>query len=427
MNWMPPVSRESMLRKLRQNLPDKKECIYLRRSFFMKNSLLKFFIFILTAAFLLSSCAGIRLKTIPPSPQTAKLRIYVQCISAPFPYQGGTGQWEASHKKFAAKQIQRIERFLDKTGIYEVVSEQDVKNVLGDQSPSYIEMTRNNWKLAREIGMALYAEYVFVIERRAEKDGMGGVDQYFTISLINANSGKVYWASARLDTFARSDPEKMHSIVKNLYRTVFLGAKNDMFGTAIRKSETISKQDTELAAAPKPEPPKPETKITQPLPETKPEPKTPVKPAVVSEPIKSVESPKPEQKTTPLTPETKHQSQTKAPDKPVEVPEKKIVTAVPKPEHDMRDKNKLVIYDLDAPEQYKPVALILTEILREELFLLNRFILVNRENLLDVLREMALQQSGLIDEKQAVKAGKGLAANQVVTGSVGILVKTYLL
>ncbi|MBU2621804.1 MAG: CsgG/HfaB family protein, partial [Proteobacteria bacterium] len=89
--------------------------------------------------------------------------------------------------------------------------------------------------------------------------------------------------------------------------------------------------------------------------------------------------------------------------------------------------DRLVIYDLEAPEQYKTVALILTEVLREELFLLNRFILVNRENLLDVLREMALQQSGLIDEKQAIKAGKGLAANQVVTGSLGILGKTYLL
>ena len=88
---------------------------------------------------------------------------------------------------------------------------------------------------------------------------------------------------------------------------------------------------------------------------------------------------------------------------------------------------KLVIYDLNAPEQYKTVALILTEVLREELFLLNRFIIVNRENLLDVNREMALQQSGLIDEKQAVKTGKGLAANQVVTGSLAILGKTYFL
>jgi len=40
---------------------------------------------------------------------------------------------------------------------------------------------------------------------------------------------------------------------------------------------------------------------------------------------------------------------------------------------------------------------------------------------------MTLQQTGLIDEKQAVKAGKGLAASQVVTGKLGMLGKTYIL
>jgi hypothetical protein len=346
-------------------------------------------------------------------------------------------------------------------------------------------MRKNNWTLAKKIGKALFAEYVFVIERRMEKDGRGGLDYFFTINLINTSSGKLYEASARIDTFDRSNSYRMGEIIRNLYRTVFLSAKYDMFGTAIKKSETISKQDTELAAAPKPEPeitpaipekkpeifpkvpekqiflpepepPKPEPKITQPLPETKPEPKTPVKPTVISEPIKAVEAPKPEQKATPPPPETKAQIQTVVPERPVSAPEPKIVAAVPEPEektitpppeiklpapepqkipdtaiekprHDIRGIDKLVIYDLDAPEQYKPVALILTEVLREELFLLNRFILINRENMLDVLREVALQQSGLIDEKQAVKAGKGLAANQIVTGSLGLLGKTYLL
>ena len=86
-----------------------------------------------------------------------------------------------------------------------------------------------------------------------------------------------------------------------------------------------------------------------------------------------------------------------------------------------------MVYDLEAPEHYKPVALILTEALREELFLLKRFILVDRANLEQVLKEMALQQTGLIDEKDAVKTGKGLAANQVVTGRLGMLGRTYVL
>ena len=43
-----------------------------------------------------------------------------------------------------------------------------------------------------------------------------------------------------------------------------------------------------------------------------------------------------------------------------------------------------------------------------------------------VLEEIALQQTGLIDEKQAVRTGKGLAANQVVTGRLGTLGKVFL-
>ena len=54
------------------------------------------------------------------------------------------------------------------------------------------------------------------------------------------------------------------------------------------------------------------------------------------------------------------------------------------------------------------------------LFALKKYVLVNRENLQKVLEEMALQQTGLIDDRQAVKTGKGLAANQVVTGRLGL-------
>jgi hypothetical protein len=88
---------------------------------------------------------------------------------------------------------------------------------------------------------------------------------------------------------------------------------------------------------------------------------------------------------------------------------------------------RLVVYDLDSSDQHRPVALILSEALREELFRLKQFVLVNREDLEKVLKEMALQQTGLVDEKEAVKTGKGLAANQVVTGKLGLLGKTFVL
>jgi len=367
----------------------------------MKNPFARLPIYVLAAAavLLLNSCAGTRLKAIPSPPPTAKLRVYVQPISAPFPFQSGAGAWDSSHKEFATRQISGIEQFLNQTGIYEVVPEQDIKEVLGGQNPLYLEMAQNKWALARQIGKTLYAEYVFVIERRAEPNKMGNADRYFAINLINTSSGKLFEVSARLDIFDNASNERRSAILKKLYSTVFLSAKKDMLETAIKKSENMYSKDKEIASAPKPQ-----ASVIQQAPE------------------KQITPPEPKPKALPT-------------------PEPKLIAAAPKSEpakppnavpvkpqqEDISGMYKLVIYDLEAPEQYRPVALILTEILREELFLLNRFILVNREHMLDVLREMALQHSGLIDEKQAVKTGKGLAANQVVTGSLGILGKTYFL
>jgi len=365
----------------------------------MKIRFSKLIIYVLPAVFflLLNSCAEIQLKAISSPPPTAKLRVYVQLITGPFQFRSGT--WGTPHKEFVAKNISGVERFLEQTSIYEVVPARDVEKVLGGQDFTYREMERNGWILARQIGKALYTEYVIIIERSLEPDKMGRADLYFTITMINTGTGKRFETRARMDTFDTSSSERRSAIIKKLYHTVFLSAKNDMFETAIRKSENIHTPYKELAAATAPEPP-----AAAPPPEIK----TEAPPAIPKQPV---------------TPPPKLIAAIPKPE-----PAKPVDTASVKPRHeDISDMDRLVIYDLEAPEQYKTVALILTEVLREELFLLNRFILVNRENLLDVLREMALQQSGLIDEKQAIKAGKGLAANQVVTGSLGILGKTYLL
>ena len=90
-------------------------------------------------------------------------------------------------------------------------------------------------------------------------------------------------------------------------------------------------------------------------------------------------------------------------------------------------RTRLAIYDLESPEPFKTVALILSEALREELFRLGRFTLVNRENIVQVMNEMGLQQTGLVDEKQAVQAGKGMAARQIIMGKFGILGNTSIL
>ncbi|MFH1974460.1 MAG: hypothetical protein ABIJ52_02725 [Pseudomonadota bacterium] len=363
----------------------------------MKNLFFRLFIYILTAAslLLLNSCAGIRLKAIPSPSPTSKLRVYIQPISAPFPYPAGAGPWNSFHNEFAARQIDGIGRFLKQTDIYEVVPASDVEEVLGGHDLTYLEVVKNGCMLARQIGKALYAEYTIIIERRLEPNKLTENDYYFTIIIINNSTGKQFEASERLDKFERSSRESMIAIIKKLYRTVFLSAKNDMFGIAIRKSEKMHTLKKEIAAATAPEP------ASEVIPQA--QPAIPEQPVTPPEPKLIAAAPEPE-------------------------PAKPVDTVTVKPGHEeISGTTRLVIYDLEASEQYRTVALIMTEVLREELFLLNRFTLVNREDLLDVLNEIALQQKGLIDEKQAVKAGKGLAANQIVTGSLRILGKTYLL
>jgi hypothetical protein len=80
-----------------------------------------------------------------------------------------------------------------------------------------------------------------------------------------------------------------------------------------------------------------------------------------------------------------------------------------------------------ANEPFKIAALILSEALREEFFRLESFTLANRENMTQILNEIGAQQTGLVEETQAVQAGKGLAARQIILGQFGSIGNTLLL
>jgi len=246
----------------------------------------------------------------------------------------------------------------------------------------------------------------------------------------------------------KPEPDK-HVIAKQEVRT----PEPDKTQIAVKqdKAVTVTPKPVDIPAKsePKPQVPAPEAKKPEPLLQDKKKADTskPVDVPVRSEPKPQVPAPE-AKKLEPLLQDKKKADTSK----PVDVPVKsELKPQVPAPERNkpeppekgmlkVADKTpvmpgeavfsgevRLVIYDLEASENFKTVALILTEVLREELFRLKRFTLVNRETLQQILSEMALQQTGLIDEKQAVKAGKGLAANQIVTGKLGMLGKTYIL
>jgi hypothetical protein len=90
-------------------------------------------------------------------------------------------------------------------------------------------------------------------------------------------------------------------------------------------------------------------------------------------------------------------------------------------------KVRLIVYDFSAVKHMEVVSLILADALREELFKIGPFVLVSRENIAQVMDELKLQQSGLVDEKQAVRIGGWMAANEMVTGKLAELGKIYVL
>ncbi len=320
-------------------------------------------ILIITIVF--SACAEIRVVTIPPPAASPRLRVYVEPFTT---FADGKRGWDIPHEEFVKNQVRLAEKHLAQTGIYEIVSKEEVRAAIGGQRLTRYRMERNEWALARKVGRALHADYVMIMER-----GTNSLmnEKYFINVLINVETGKKF--GVQYSFTRRGIPGKMKEIVRASYRDVFRRAKSDLFATAIKKSRRIGSPAEHGAT--------PGTQI-------------PVVSPVPSE-----------------------QAWLK----------KRDVEDVLTQDAPVTSGRKLVVYDLDASEQYKPAALIFSEALREEIFKLRKFTLVNREDLDQVLKEMALQQTGLIDEKEAVKTGKGLAANQVVTGRMGLLGKTFVL
>lgn len=331
----------------------------------------------------LASCATVQVNPIPAPPPTAKLRVFVHAFTLDTTESGlkaWTVAWAIPHEEFARIQVRITEAFLERKGIYETVQEGDVRAAIGDQDLGYARMERNGWAQARVIGRALHADYVLFITRQKQR-GLSGLDTILQNILINTETGRSFKAGYRYEAATLVDLADQRKLLREAYRTMFNAAKEDMLSLAIRKGRAY-RPSSVPAPAVKP--------VEQPAGPVKNE-----EPPVVAKAVP-------------------------APSKPAGP------GLIEEPKTDGGAK-KIVVYDFDATDQYRTVALILAEALREEVFKLKQYVLVNREDLQKMLEEMALQQTGLIDEKDAVRTGKGLAANQVVTGRLGILGKTFVM
>ena len=311
-----------------------------------------------------AGCAEVQVRALPEPPPTAKLRVFVVPIST------GPG-WMNPHEKYAKNMIAVAQRHFERMKIYEVVPEENLKLVLGQSWYSDQDWmgrwSKNHWELARKAGKGLHAEYgVFPERYRREKDF------FWRLVLVNIETGRKF--DVWLPVSSGMAPQ-YQEMIQASYREIFRQAKEDLLATAIQKGRARAP-----GSFPQPSVPpagKPGSSKRQALPE---------------KPGSSID-----------------------------------LEQIRQAEASAAGRTRLAVLDLNTSEPFKIIALILSEALREEIFRMGAFSLVNRENMEQVLNEMGLQQTGLVEERQAVRAGKGLAAAQIVLGQFGTVGSTSIL
>ena len=342
-------------------------------------SILSFSLLLIFAA----GCAEVRLNKIPAPPPTTKLRVFIQPVTGLRDH----GRWKTPHEEWARRQVRGVRAFLRGTGIYEMPTEGELGSVTGKRTFSILDWSRKDWSLVRQVGRALHTDYAMIVGRGFSK----GFHESEMV-LINIETGKRFKVLLLTKQDRSTTGKYLAQINRFAYDKIFREAKNDLLATAIRKG-SLAAPEFFMVKAPMPPPPsaKPAPSPVAPKPAPPPVPRLEEKPSAPQEIIR-------------------------------EVNYEEVLSA----EAIAKGGTNLAVYDLDTIEPYRVVALILSEALRQELFKLGLFHMVNRENIVKVLEELALQQTGLVDEKEAARAGRGLAAQQIVLGRYGILGKNSI-
>jgi hypothetical protein len=352
-------------------------------------------VFSLAMPFLLAAlagCAEVQVRTLAPPPPTAKLRVFAQAVS-------DQGNWKMSNGEFAQRVPNFAERVLHETGIYEVTPRGDSKSIFTGPPPSSRgEWAKKDWDLARRVGRAVHADYVIIVGRSMHKGNV-----LWEMMFLNMATGKKYRSVSRISIRPDWNVEDYAKIFRITYREIFREAKGDILAAAIGKSHGAPPVEEVKSQAPRRTPSRGEA----PAPATSPAVLAKTSPPERPFPAKAI----------PIDVAPEDLAGTEVLDL------GKILADETSPD----SRKRLAVYDLDTTEPLKVIGLILSEALRQELTRLGHFALVNRENLIQVLKETELQMTGLVDEKQAVQMGKGLAASQIVMGRYGALGKTSVL
>ncbi|MBN1613104.1 MAG: hypothetical protein JW950_01435 [Deltaproteobacteria bacterium] len=346
--------------------------------------------YIFLMAFVLAGLSGtaqaaIVFGQLPPPPPNAKLRVFVLPLTEG---SGPGGRWLVPHEDYARNMAQLTEKYLDKTGIYEVVPETEIRYILGDQSVADWQWRRSDYALAGKAGRSLHADFIMILDRSYV------LHLKWKMRLVHPETGNFYEVSDYLPMM-RQGGDTIQDLYKRIimtsYRKIFHEAKRDMLATAVRKG-----------------------RITRPLPPSQEMPATP--PVMQPERAKAPSAPDD------APPQPRPEAATPAVSEPaaVETGGDKTGT-VPREGTAAAGKARLVVYDFEASEGLEVAALILAESLREELLKHGHLTLVNRENMVQALEELKLQQSALVDEANVIRTGRWLAASEAVTGRFSVL------
>ena len=90
------------------------------------------------------------------------------------------------------------------------------------------------------------------------------------------------------------------------------------------------------------------------------------------------------------------------------------------------EKLNIAVLDLKAINIPPEETILLTEMFRSEIYKMNRYRVMNREDMKEIMGEQAFQNSGLCDDTQClIEIGNILKVNKIITGSIGKLDSTY--
>lgn len=321
---------------------------------------------------LLSGCAQnkIQLGTIPQPPATNKLRVFL------YPYTQDAVKTKNSEADYIRNTYRIVGNHLARTGVYDVIPIEDVQAVLGTERLPEWQIEQDDWSLLKQAAKVLYADYIIIANR-----GARATTRFHYVRVINPENGMQFEQYGYFSPTHNTTNADLRRIYQRVIRTVLYSAREDMLASAIKKYQTITGRES--------------------LPKT----------VVAKKDAPRQPGPTP-------AGAAKGKEGVRAADILFTAPDKKAADAA---------KTKVVVYDLNAPADLNVVALILSEVLREELFLIGKYDLVNREDISRVMNEYKLQQSGLTEEKNAAKLGKWLAVQESVTGQLALLGSSFVL